>query len=189
MFQVFDNIIDEKEQTELSGYFLNSVFPYYLSAGFNFNTVSQKLFEKNKDLHTKESKLLVHTFYNEGKVISHSYSIVEALLHKFIIKTNLNFKTIFRAKLNLQFKNENYDEKNYTTPHIDSTNEHKVLIYYPINSDGNTILFKKENEKYTIIDKIEPKQGRFLLFDGNTYHAAQPPMKNDFRLTLNFNII
>ena len=189
MFQVFDNIIDEKEQTELSDYFLKPVFPYYLSAGFNFNTVSQKLFEKNKDLYTKESKLLVHTFYYEGKVISHAYSIVEALLHKFIIKTNLNFKIIFRAKLNLQFKHENYDEKYYTTPHIDSTNEHKVLIYYPINSDGNTILFKKENEKYTIIDKIEPKQGRFLLFDGNTYHAAQPPMKNDFRLTLNFNII
>ena len=189
MFQVFDNIIDEKEQTELLNYFLTSFFPYYLSAGFNFNTVSIKTFEKNKDLYTKESKLLVHTFYNEGKIRSDSYNIVEDLLHKFIIRTNLNFKTIFRAKLNLQFKNENYDEKNYTTPHIDNTNEHKVLIYYPSSSDGKTILFKKENEKYIIIDEVEPRQGRFILFDGNTYHAGQPPIKSDIRLTLNFNII
>jgi|688.fasta_scaffold780603_2 hypothetical protein len=188
MFQIFDNIIDKKEQTELLNYFLDPGFPYYFSSG-DLNSVDNKTFKENKDLNTQECKLLVHLFYTEGKIISTAYNIVEKLLHKFINKTNLNYSTIFRAKLNLQFKEENYNTEKYMTPHIDNLNNHKVLIYYPIDADGKTFLFKKDNEKYIIIDQVKPKQGRFILFDGNTYHAGQPPIKSDFRLTLNFNII
>jgi hypothetical protein len=188
MFQVFDNIIDKKEQDELLNYFLDPGFPYYFSTG-DLNSTSLSYFKKNKDKNTQECKLLVHLFANNGKILSTGYNKIEVLLNKFMNKTNLNFNIIYRAKLNLQFKEENYNTKKYMTPHTDSSNNHKVLIYYPIDADGKTFLFKKDNKKFTIIDEVKPKQGRFILFDGNTFHAGQPPMKSDFRLVLNCNII
>ena len=39
-----------------------------------------------------------------------------------------------------------------------------------INSDGPTYLF--EDDGRTIIKKVEPKKGRFLMFDGSIKHAG-----------------
>ena len=60
---------------------------------------------------------------------------------------------------------------------------HIVCLYYVINSDGETILFK--NKK--IHKKIKPKQGRLLIFDGNMVHTAYQPKKN-IRCIINFNV-
>ena len=75
--------------------------------------------------------------------------------------------------------------------HIDREQNHYVIIFYPYNIDGDTILYnqttldlshskfnkmnfeeKKEATKnFTILKKITPKENRVVVFNGNRYHA------------------
>ena len=74
-------------------------------------------------------------------------------------------------------------------PHVDQNYEHKVLIYYPYTSDGDTFLFNQLSPKeYEIVDRIEPIGGRFLLMD-KMFHAGQPPIRSKTRMSLNYNLI
>ena len=41
---------------------------------------------------------------------------------------------------------------------------------------------------YKIIDRVTPKQGRVVLFDGRQYHANYLPRKSDVRSVINMNL-
>ena len=68
-------------------------------------------------------------------------------------------------------------------PHTDRPEEHLGLIYYLNDSDGDTVFF--EDEK--IIERVSPKKGRIVLFDGNTLHAGGYPSDTP-RCIVNYNI-
>jgi ectoine hydroxylase-related dioxygenase (phytanoyl-CoA dioxygenase family) len=36
-------------------------------------------------------------------------------------------------------------------------------------------MYLDERHKFNVVNKIMPKQGRILLFDGRTYHSASSP--------------
>jgi len=77
---------------------------------------------------------------------------------------------------------------NYRCPHVDQHFDHKVLIYYPFTSDGDTFLFNEiEPKKYEVVDRINPIGGRFLLMD-KMFHAGQPPTYSRNRMSLNYNL-
>ena len=121
--------------------------------------------------------------------ISRYYEKIEHILQKFYEKTKIKFFDIIRCKLNLQYQVADYDKNNYQCPHMDQNYDHKVLIYYPYTSDGDTFLFERlDTKQYKILDRIEPIGGRFLLMD-KMFHAGQPPIKNETRMTLNYNLI
>jgi hypothetical protein len=91
--------------------------------------------------------------------------------------------------------------------HIDKEQNHYVVIFYPHNIDGDTILYnqttlelsyskfskmnfkeKKEATKnFTILEKITPKENRVVIFNGNRYHASSSPSKGP-RCIININI-
>ena len=67
--------------------------------------------------------------------------------------------------------------------------KHLVALYYVCDSDGDTIIYN-EREKlgtYTIKQKVTPKQGRIVLFDGSLYHTAEQPL-NNVRCVVNYNL-
>ena len=84
----------------------------------------------------------------------------------------------------------NLKDRTVDTPHIDlHYREHLVALYYVCNSDGDTIIYN-EREKlktYTIKEKVTPKQGRMVLFDGSLYHTAEQPL-NNVRCVVNYNL-
>ena len=91
--------------------------------------------------------------------------------------------------------------------HTDKEQNHYVIIFYPHNIDGDTILYnqttldlsnskvnkmnfeeKKEATKnFTILKKITPKENRVVVFNGNRYHASSSPSKGP-RCIININI-
>lgn len=80
-----------------------------------------------------------------------------------------------------------YDTKQtHHAPHVDLDFPHKSLIYYVNDSEGDTVFFEKDYE--TIIDKVSPKKGRAVLFDGLIPHAAGIPTFNP-RCIVNYNLI
>ena len=73
---------------------------------------------------------------------------------------------VFRSRARLTL---NEAKTRIGNPHIDYATRHWVLIYYVNSTDGDTLLF---DEKGKIIEKITPRRGRCVLFDGDIKHAA-----------------
>ena len=66
-----------------------------------------------------------------------------------------------------------------------------VALYYVCDSDGDTIIYNERhqpaNKVYTVKQKVTPKQGRMVLFDGSLYHTAEQPEHN-VRCVVNYNL-
>ncbi len=72
------------------------------------------------------------------------------------------------------------------TPHIDSTDPHKVILFYLNDSDGDTYFYDK---KHKIIDSVTPKENRAVLFDGSILHSSSKPVEFVRRIVLNINLM
>ena len=106
--------------------------------------------------------------------------MIKVILQKF----NIDQLKIIRAKANLQTSNVKIKNNKHSSPHVDMNENHFVILYYVNNSQGETFLFKKNK----IWKKINPKQGRVLIFNGNIKHAAGYPVDNQIRVVKNINI-
>ena len=69
------------------------------------------------------------------------------------------------------------------SPHTDLPFDHWVVLYYVNNSDGDTIFF----DQGSIVNRISPKRGRVVLFNGNILHGGGIP-KIGPRSVVNFDI-
>ena len=98
---------------------------------------------------------------------------------------------ILQGRSFLQFPLKNIDTSVVDTPHIDLDEgwEHAVVLYYVIDSDGDTIIYNERTESLTYTEKqrVSPKQGRVVIFDGRQYHTAQQP-SNGTRCIVNYNL-
>ena len=186
MYKVYDDVITSDEAEALMITF--KALPFYFLKTENNYSSNAEIQNKWSDKNTVEAKVMQHEFMQDGEILSNDFGTIEILLKKFLEKSGEKFEGLNRCKLNLQFQNKDYDVNKYQCPHKDQDFEHHVLIYYPFTSDGDTILFKEiANKEYEIIDRIKPVGGRFL-FMSNQFHASQPPMKNETRMTLNYNL-
>ena len=65
------------------------------------------------------------------------------------------------------------------------------MLYYVCDSDGDTIIYNERKETpdkvYTIKERVTPKQGRVVLFDGCLMHTAEQPI-NNVRCIVNYNL-
>ena len=93
-------------------------------------------------------------------------------------------RSFMQFPLNLQ---SNEDD----TPHIDLDEGHRhvVVLYYVKDSDGDTIIYNERTLSYTYTEKqrVTPKQGRVVIFDGGLYHTAQQCSKTP-RCIVNYNL-
>ena len=76
-----------------------------------------------------------------------------------------------------------------------------VGLLYLNDSDGETIVYNEKydlqsnvgmadyilNKELTVMEKIECKSNRFVLFDELHYHSSTCPTNVDRRIALNFN--
>ena len=105
-------------------------------------------------------------------------------------KMNLKLKDICNARSFIQFPL--IKRKEFDNPHIDVSYEHMVVLYYVNDSDGDTYIFDKvlgdRTGELNVIQKVTPKKGRVLVFNGNQYHSSSGPTEN-VRCVINYNII
>jgi len=91
-------------------------------------------------------------------------------------------------------------ELEHYRPHTDLPFEHLALIYYVNDSDGDTVFFESvetiapgateidlEHHIPQIVERVTPKKGRVVLFDGNHLHAGGFPTDVP-RCIVNYNI-
>lgn len=135
-----------------------------------------------------------HSFYlnkefnnNEPVTIeSEKYSLIKPVLLEAFDKLNLNInlQNVFRSRARLTLDRPELSESDrIDNIHVDYQTPHLVLIYYVNTVDGDTLIY--ENDK--IVERVSPKRGRCLLFDGSLQHTSTSPALGP-RIIINNNI-
>ena len=127
--------------------------------------------------------------------ISHIESVYHHLFTPMLSKACQYLKMpetkVLQGRSFLQFPLKNIDTSVVDTPHIDidEGDEHIVVLYYVIDSDGDTIIYNErtESDTYTEKQRVSPKQGRVVIFEGGQYHTAEQPTKGT-RCIVNYNL-
>tara|TARA_B000000557_G_scaffold179273_1_gene146238 strand:- start:56 stop:655 length:600 start_codon:yes stop_codon:yes gene_type:complete len=123
-----------------------------------------------------------------GITVSEYHDLFIPLLKKIGLTIGIRNISVLQGRSFLQFPVKEKGEPDL--PHIDIMDKiHIVGLYYVVDSDGDTIIYneRKESESYTIKQKVTPKQGRIVIFDGGLYHTAEQPLNNT-RCIVNYNI-
>ena len=123
-----------------------------------------------------------------GIVVSDYHDLMIPMLKKVGFTVGIKDVKVIQGRSFLQFPIKERGEPDL--PHIDICDKiHIVGLYYVIDSDGDTIIYneRRESESYTIKQRVTPKQGRIVIFDGGLYHTAEQPLNNT-RCIINYNI-
>lgn len=178
MIKILDNVISDKYSMFLFDRIANLPWTFVpnLSYGNSDNydsTGFSHSFYLHENYNQKEKKTLVTQEYNY---------IIPLFLEAFAkLNLNANLENVFRcrARLTLNKSISKIEDK-----HIDYNFSHLVFLYYINSTDGDTVLY--ENDQ--IVEKISPRRGRCVLFDGLTLHASSSSTLSP-RIVLNTNIL
>jgi hypothetical protein len=194
MIKIYENLLQPEFVDYIEKWTTSSGFSWHKGSE-NYGTLSPKHSQphlKNEDV--IESFQLTHTF------ISYDNSTFDKKDHEFgelFLKNvfgllreeyEVNKFAILRCKANLMPKQLRNNENCRNPPHVDLFEPHLVVLYYVNDSDGDTFLYEKGTTD-NIIQRISPKKGKLVIFDGDYYHSSSPPQKNTVRIVINSDII
>lgn len=131
-------------------------------------------------------------------------STISRIQNSVIQKLNLIFVENYRYKINWT-KPLDSDYNPMDLLHIDNQVQHIAMIYYANDSTGDTHIYDNEegnnaevhykyidhqidHSKLKLTNKISPKMGRVVVFDGRLYHHAEYPKRGN-RYIINFNFV
>jgi hypothetical protein len=195
---IYDDIISEEYQNFLENIFVKQAGMYWaISPDLNSppNLANFDGIDCFVDMTSNIRKTygLIRQPISRGK---ESDPVLSILLKSFIYaitdRIDVKVSKINTARAFLQLPWTSPEQDKF---HVDDIEPHMVLLYYVNDSDGDTLISDKEftgaepdyGVDANIIERISPKKGRAILFDGHTYHAASVP-KNNLRCVLNFNL-
>ena len=112
------------------------------------------------------------------------FKLFNPIIEKTCNHINFNLEQISRCIAGIQGVQVMRKQNKICNIHINQETPHLVLLYYVNDADGETLLYDKtaddieddemyldEKHEFNVVNKIMPKQGRILLFDGKTYHS------------------
>ena len=195
---IYYNLLPLEELNKLNQTLTQENFPWYYQPTITYNKTSSLVVDPNE----LDSFGFVHTTWHyETGPMSEIYPLTAKILDAFTKQSGTKVKKLLRIKINLQTPIAGAGANIYNGAHIDEYSPHKVLIYYPSSSDGNTFVFneifdKNNNQTHvgnfipTIKEQITPLENScYFLENGYTYHSGSNPIKSDKRYVINIAFI
>jgi hypothetical protein len=193
---VIDDFIDKKYQEKIKNILMGNDPFLWKNEEVNFDWYFISDVTDAYSSRQQKRSALVHTFFEEGETINDdvlNYFFLPMLKN---VRERMKIKNmnVVQGRSFLQFP-LSLKDKTPDTPHIDLDQgiEHIVALYYVCDSDGDTIIYNEredqglESKSYTIKEKVTPKQGRMVIFDGTLYHTAEQP-KDNIRCVVNYDL-
>jgi len=176
--EIHDNILTKEDADAIENALLCDQFPWFTQ----LKTVPKSV----EDPRHRESTWMSHKFITEGGVVSSENAHIPITLLQFFLKhTKYNYKEVIR--INANRTQPTFRSPMPTPAHRDQPEDHVVLIYYVMDSDGDTVIYNNEEER-KIIKSVSPRKNRFLFFSGDYWHASYLPREHDIRVVVNFNL-
>lgn len=147
-----------------------------------------------------------HVFHGQ-KNTSKYYDFIKPVLLHAASQLNLpfNLDQVWRARVGLMFQRRQ-DDPEYNNPHVDHVMPHWTGIYYVNDNDGPTYIFDQKvldipftkrtdqgildylnTTPMTAAKIVEPKKGRFVIFNGSRFHSSSRPTLASKRAVITFN--
>ena len=186
---VIDNFISleyqEKIKLELLG--LDNDFPWLYSE----DVTGDGDFDSQHRPAMSHQYVQIDDDNDTSEIMSVYHHLFVPMLSKACQHLKMPQTEVLQGRSFLQFPLVNIDTSVIDTPHIDIAegNEHIVVLYYVIDSDGDTVIYNERTESpsYTEKQRVSPKQGRVVIFEGGQYHTAAQPTKGT-RCIVNYNL-
>ena len=193
-FLILDNVISKSYLEQL----VNNIFDY------NWKFTSNLTYDDDKDyINSLDLEYGFNAFLTESQKYFMLPLILKICDLSGIKITTKEQVTKITPRLQAMLSSDNQ----INDIHVDSGKKHYVIIYYPHNIDGETILYNETtsdlnfskfnkldlNERmnltqnFTILERIQPRENRALIFNGDRYHASSSPSKGP-RCIINVNI-
>lgn len=126
-------------------------------------------------------------FQNSPFIDSNIYNTAYWFLYPLLLETanknNFFVERLLRIRIGAYV---NRNTKAFNNIHVDSKEPHIVALYYPSDSDGETIFFDSIDGKKEIL-RVAPERGKIVFFDGSIPHSSSNPVEHDIRITVNYN--
>ncbi len=168
---IIENAVSKGYQDAIEADFSSHLFPWYFHDGIT---------QENSDDNSGFSNLVFEGNY-KSDYYAFLYPVLLEALGKY--KKGLSITKLFRIRAAMFVKNQTSALHN--VPHIDHQYKHYTMLYYVNDSDGPTRFFSNEE----IVKEVEPKKGRVVLFNGDTYHASSSPRNHTRRMVINYNFL
>ena len=192
MIKVVDDLIPVDYQNFIIDLILNQEISFY----YHPNIVDPREIHRGKDnIHA-----FTHQLYQEKTGYSKFLPSLMPLTMHITEKTGVGYTMLDRMRFNFATGCES--DMLHHLPHVDNFYPHLVAIYYVNTCDGDTFIFDQKNESmtleederryeenvWTVKERITPKRGRLVIFDGSQYHASSYTT-GDYRCVINMNLV
>ena len=184
---VFDDIVNLETQNHIKDLMLNKAMWSYVSD------------VTNPRLNDQQRPGFAHYFVKDEIITSDLHNEVLPILQNSLKKLDVHGDRRYlqgRSFLQLPLNIDNREKLD--VPHVDLANfKHLVILYYVTDADGETVIYDNqfvENEKIPNFEdlkekqRVMPKQGRVVCFDGYYWHTSQQPSKG-VRCIINYNVV
>jgi hypothetical protein len=192
MIEVFDNVISKDYQDYILHLVNEEDFPLY----FRPNIVTHDYETEPLNIHG-----FTHQLFENNKSVSPYFSTIYPMVLSITEKTGIKFNCLDRMRFNFVLGNSD-SKLDYHMPHIDNYSPHLVAIYYVNDCDGDTVIFNEmlkepsytqdemilHKNQWSIKQRVTPKKGRILIFDGRYYHASSYTKTQPYRCVINMNL-
>jgi hypothetical protein len=194
---IIDDIIPISKQNEIEKVFTQSRLPWIFNKDISISQTEIQKFDIQKFTPGIGSPIKS----DDPKYINYALlNIIKIIPETACGKIGKVCKEIYQARSFIHFPLNQKLRKEFDNIHIDLAFEHLVVLYYVNDTDGDTFIFDKKTDyknikwasvinenELNIVERISPKKGRVLIFDGNRYHSSSGPTK-DIRCIINFDI-
>ena len=184
---VFDDIVNLETQNKIKDLMLDKAMWSYVSD------------VTNPQLNDQQRPGFAHWFVKDEIITSDLHNEVLPILQNSLKKLDVHGDRRYlqgRSFLQLPLNIDNREKLD--VPHVDLANfKHLVILYYVTDADGETVIYDNqfvENEKIPNFEdlkekqRVMPKQGRVVCFDGYYWHTSQQPSKGT-RCIINYNVV
>lgn len=191
MIKVVDDVITKDYQDYILHLISEEDFPLY----FKPNIVAAK-HDTFQNIHG-----FIHSLYDEGRQKSNYFTALYPMVLNIGERTGVKFNALDRMRFNFVLGNPE-SKLEYHLPHVDNFLPHYVAIYYVNDCDGDTFIFEQKldvptverddeiinSNTWTVKERVQPKKGRMVIFDGRYYHASSFTKTQPYRCVINMNL-
>jgi hypothetical protein len=184
---ILDGLIEEELENQIEDAMFDCNWKFMMdnTHGYDVKSMGIKYRKFLNPFKYDISPSIITNIQSNKNIFNLFYPIVEKTCNHI----NFKLEKIHRCIAGIQGVQVIRKQNKVCNIHINQKTPHLVLLYYVNDADGETILFDKtiddiedddemyldERHKFNVVNKIIPKQGRILLFDGRTYHSASSP--------------
>ena len=181
MIEVYDNLMSEKWMSDYYKLHFDD-FAWYLRE-WTVNENYDPPLTLKVDFPVRDTNQFIHMFWtNDGSNSQYSHIALQ-VVNRVMEHTGITYSANVRVKSNYLMSIKRSKDTIQEPHQDDDTGTMVSMIYYLHDCDGDTVFFNNDG---SLMDRVSPKRGRIAVFDSDIIHAAQNPVKNDFRVITNY---